>query len=116
MQRLKWRESPRFAFRVFKLGCSNSTSWPYRSRFAERSHKNKKKKIKIIAHCIVNLGRVRIHDFRNGGHRESPGSSCMKTRSDSLFLYTMASTSIFLTENDIPGASLLGRKPEELKI
>ena len=28
----------------------------------------------------------------------------------------MASTSIFLTENDIPGASLLGRKPEELKI
>ena len=22
-----------------------------------------------------------IHDFHNGGHRESPGSSCMKTRS-----------------------------------
>ena len=28
----------------------------------------------------------------------------------------MASSSTFLTENDIPGASLLGRKPEELKI
>ena len=28
----------------------------------------------------------------------------------------MASASISLTENDIPGASLLGRKPEELKI
>ena len=64
----------------------------------------------------MSLGCVRIHDFRNGRHCESSGSSCMKTRSDSLFLYTMASTSIFLTENDIPGASLLGRKPEELKI
>ena len=28
----------------------------------------------------------------------------------------MASSSTFLTENDIPGASLLGRKPEKLKI
>ena len=33
-----------------------------------------------------------------------------------LFLYTMASASIFLTENDIPSVSLLGKKPEELKI
>ena len=33
-----------------------------------------------------------------------------------LFLYTMVSSSTFLTKNDIPGASLLGRKPEELKI
>ena len=33
-----------------------------------------------------------------------------------LFLYTMASSSTLLTENDIPGAYLLGRKPEELKI
>ena len=46
----------------------------------------------------------------------------MKTRSESqkiascLFLYTMASSSTFLTEYDIPGTSLLGRKPEELKI
>ena len=36
-------------------------------------------------------------------------------------LFVMASTSnisnlTFLMENDIPGASLLGRKPEELKI
>ena len=68
-----------------------------------------------------------IDDFHNGGHRESPGSSCMKARSErpnyrvaSLF-FIMASTSIisnptFPTENDIPGASLLERKPEELKI
>ena len=33
-----------------------------------------------------------------------------------LFLYTLASASIFLTENDIPSVSLLGKKPEELKI
>ena len=72
-----------------------------------------------------------IHDFHNGGHRESPGSSCMKTRSERP-TYHVASRRVpprllwrvlrmfqnptFLTENDIPGASLLGRKPEELKI
>ena len=35
-----------------------------------------------------------IHDFHNGGHRDRPGSSCMKTRSErpkdrvaSLFVY-----------------------------
>ena len=46
----------------------------------------------------------------------------MKTRSASRpSSFAVASTSnvsnlTFLTENDIPGASLLGRKPEELKI
>ena len=37
-------------------------------------------------------------------------------RSRHVFLYTMVSTLMILMENDIPGASLLGRKPEELKI
>ena len=76
---------------------------------------------------------MRIHDFHNGGDRESPGSSCMKTRSERPTIasrpstrvrpssFVMASTSnisnpTFLTENDIPGATLLGRKREELKI
>ena len=53
-----------------------------------------------------------IHDFHNGGRRDSPGSSCMETRSER----PKASASIFLTENDIPSVSLLGKKPEELKI
>ena len=78
-----------------------------------------------------------IHDFHNGGPRAKPASNSVKTRperpaSSRLLLFTtqarpqslkMASTSdnssdsnaIPLTENDIPGASLLGRKPEELK-
>ena len=40
-----------------------------------------------------------IHDFHNGGHRESPGSSYMKTRSERptiasrLSSFVMASTS-----------------------
>ena len=33
-----------------------------------------------------------------------------------LFLYTMVSSLIFCMENDIPGTSLLGRKPDELKV
>ena len=56
--------------------------------------------------------RDSIHDFHNGGRRDSPGSSCMETRSER----PKASASIFLTENDIPSVSLLGKKPEELKI
>ena len=30
---------------------------------------------------LLVTGVLPIHDFHNGGHRESPGSSCMKTRS-----------------------------------
>ena len=59
-----------------------------------------------------------------------PGHSSMKTRSQrpqhvvfvycsmassSSGLYSNSSNVILLTEDDIPGASLLGRKPEELK-
>ena len=69
-----------------------------------------------------------IHDFHNGGRSAGPGDNSMKARSERpqsvLFVYcSMASSSsglhssnvILLTEDDIPGASLLGRKPEELK-
>lgn len=71
-----------------------------------------------------------IHDFDNGGRSAGPGDNCMKTRSQRpqsvAFVYcSMASSlsglpsnssnAILHREDDIPGASLLGRKPEELK-
>ena len=35
-----------------------------------------------VPHEEWNLRPCGIHDFHNGGHRKSPGSSCMKTRSE----------------------------------
>lgn len=71
-----------------------------------------------------------IHYFHNGGRSAEPGDNSMKMRSQRpqsiLFVYcSMASSSsglhgnssnvMLLSEDDIPGASLLGRKLEEHK-
>ena len=71
-----------------------------------------------------------IHDFHNGGCCAQPGDSCINSSSERpqsfVFVYcTMAflsngvrsnsSNALLLTEDDIPGVSLLGQKPEELK-
>jgi len=71
-----------------------------------------------------------INDFHNGGRSAKPGDSSNETRSQrpqrvafvyyrivasSGGLHNKSSNAILLTEDDIPGASFLGRKPEELK-
>ena len=54
-------------------------------------------------YTLTKRSNVAIHDFHNAGHRESPGSSCMKTRSERpkiasrLFLYAMVSASRLFT-------------------
>ena len=110
-----------------------SSIWLYEKRNVLISHKRLRKR--GLGHQNNFLGGGggenlkkdgSIDDFHNGGQRESPGSSCMKARLERpnyrvASLFVMASTPnisnpTFLTENDIPGASLLERKPEELKI
>ena len=73
-----------------------------------------------------------IHHFHNGGRSAERGDNSMETRSKRpqsvTFVYcSMASSSsrlhgnsssailLSILEDDIPGASLLGRKPEEPK-
>ena len=73
---------------------------------------------------------VNIHDFHNGRRSRGPGNTSMKKRSErprsvafvycsmafsSSSLQSNSSNAILLTEDDIPGASLLGQKQEELK-
>ena len=54
----------------------------------------------IMADAAIVLDRVAW----KRGQKGQKTTSC-------LFLYTMASASIFLTENDIPSVSLLGKNP-----
>lgn len=78
---------------------------------------------------IICIQFKRIHDFHNGGRSAEPGDNSMKTRSQrpqsvafvyygmasfSSGLHNNSSNAILLTEDDIPGASFLGREPEEL--
>jgi len=77
-QKFYWCRKARVAaFHVFKTrSLCNGTLWLYRSRFAERSHKNNNKKtIKIITPCIVSLGLLRMDPTKNKEEKNWDGTA-----------------------------------------
>lgn len=60
-----------------------------------------------------------VHDFHNGGCLGKTGTSTwgrgQPVKCKTNMAPEVSDSSVKLSENDIPGASLCGRKPEELK-